>query len=286
MNQQIELKEQCSKSSSSFSLYMRELKKYNTLNSEEQKKVGQQLKNPKLRESAKDKLITSNLRLVVKIAHDYMGIGLGLEDLVQQGNLGLLRAVQTFDSDKGVKFSTYSSNWIKNFISRAINKKGRMIRVPIATEQKRRKLRKYIQQKEAQGITVSQDMMKKDFGFSDLQLKNGLKKTQFVVSMNNKYDDTDSDSDEMGEVITDLSACSSLDDMIKKQDNNCLYNAINKLPERYKTIINMRYGLTDGKVYTLKQVASKIGKTYQRVRQLERDAIIDLRKHMKRQYMK
>ena len=283
--QQFDL-EKSSKSSSSFSMYMRQLNKFNTLNIEEQKMIGQQLKDPKTRQSAKDKLITSNLRLVVKIAHDYMGIGLGLEDLVQQGNLGLVRAVETFDSDKGVKFSTYSSNWIKNFISRAINKKGRMIRVPIATEQKRRKLKKYIEEKESKGIIVSQEMMKKDFGYSDLELKNGLKKTDFVVSMNNKYDDTDNNSDELGQILTDLSSSSSLQDLIKQEDNRCLHKIVNMLPQRQKIIINMRFGLEDGNIYTLKEVASKIGKTYQRVRQLERDALRSLRTMMKKEYEK
>ena len=281
MNDRLEFDQnQCSKSSSSFSMYMKQLQKYDRLNADQEKLIGQQLKNPTTRQVAKDKLITANLRLVVKIAHDYMGIGLGLQDLVQEGNLGLIRAVETFDSDKGVKFSTYSSNWIKNFISRAINKKGRMIRVPIATEQKRRKIQKFIQQNNALGIKVSQDMMKKHFGYSDLQLKNGLKKTDFVVSMNTKYDNADSNSDEIGEILTDARALSSVDEIINDEKNKKLRELVSNLPERQRTIINMRFGLADGHNYTLKEVADKIGKTYQRVRQLENEALKSLKNMM------
>ena len=281
MNDRLEFDQnQCSKSSSSFSMYMKQLQKYDRLNADQEKLIGQQLKNPTTRQVAKDKLITANLRLVVKIAHDYMGIGLGLQDLVQEGNLGLIRAVETFDSDKGVKFSTYSSNWIKNFISRAINKKGRMIRGPIATEQKRRKIQKFIQQNNALGIKVSQDMMKKHFGYSDLQLKNGLKKTDFVVSMNTKYDNADSNSDEIGEILTDARALSSVDEIINDEKNKKLRELVSNLPERQRTIINMRFGLADGHNYTLKEVADKIGKTYQRVRQLENEALKSLKNMM------
>lgn len=281
----VSLMQQVESSSSSFSLYMKELQNYNTLNLEEQKKIGLELKDEKTRQQAKQKLITSNLKLVVKIAHQYLGIGLGLQDLVQQGNMGLIRAVDTFDSDKGVKFSTYSANWIKNYISRAINKKGRMIRVPIATEQKRRKLKNYIQQNKSKGIDVSDDMIKQKFGLSDLELKNGLKKTDFVVSMNAKYDGTE-DSEQYGEILADITTGSSLDDMIRKQDMDCLKYVLDKLDERQKTIINMRYGLLDGKVYTLKEVADKIGKTYQRVRQLENDAVVHLKTLMLRELNK
>lgn len=214
-----------------------------------------------------------------------MGIGLGIDDLVQQGNLGLIRAAETFSIDKGVKFSTYSANWIKNYISRAINKKGRMIRVPIATEQKRRKLKKYIQANQALGIKVTNQMIKKEFGLSDLQLKNGLKKTDFVVSMNEKIDSSDSNSDQFGEMLCDTISTSTLDDVIKQQDNQILHNMVNKLPQREKTIIKLRFGLEDGKIYTLKQVASKIGKTYERVRQLQDDALLTLRKMLKNKKM-
>lgn len=279
--QQYDMMQSGKSSASSFSMYMRELQNIPQMTVQEQRIIGEKLKHHNTKQQAKQQLITSNLRLVVKIAHDYMGIGLGIDDLVQQGNLGLIRAAETFSVDKGVKFSTYSANWIKNYISRAINKKGRMIRVPIATEQKRRKLKKYIEANEALGITVTNEMIKKEFGLSDLQLKNGLRKTDFVVSMNQKVDNSDSNSEQIGSLICDNLSTSTVDDIIKEQDNRILHNFVNKLPHREQTIIKLRFGLQDGHIYTLKEVADRIGKTYQRVRQLEKDALIMLRKMFK-----
>lgn len=279
--QQYDMMQSGKSSASSFSMYMRELQNIPQMTVQEQRIIGEKLKHHNTKQQAKQQLITSNLRLVVKIAHDYMGIGLGIDDLVQQGNLGLIRAAETFSVDKGVKFSTYSANWIKNYISRAINKKGRMIRVPIATEQKRRKLKKYIEANEALGITVTNEMIKKEFGLSDLQLKNGLRKTDFVVSMNQKVDNSDSNSEQIGSLICDNLSTSTVDDIIKEQDNRILHNFVNKLPHREQTIIKLRFGLQDGHIYTLKEVADRIGKTYQRVRQLEKDALIMLKKMFK-----
>lgn len=277
--------EKSSSSSSSFSMYMKEIKNYQVLSLEQQQQLGYKLKDLN-NQFARNKLIQSNLKLVVKIACEFLGIGLSIQDLVQQGNLGLLRAIETYDVEKGVRFSTYASNWIKNYISRAINQKGHMIRIPIATQQKRRKIRKYIQEQQNNGVKVTDQMIKDKFILSDLQFKNGIKKTEYVVSMNTKYDDDDSHSLEFGDSFSKDTYNSSLDEIIQKQNYQSLYNAVEKLDEREKTIIKMRFGLSDGKIYTLKQVADVVGKTYERIRQLENQAVTHLNYYMKEELKK
>ena len=266
---------------SAMSRYMAEVQGINTLTDEESFELGKMLKNAETRDMAKEKLIAGNLKLVVKMAHDWKGRGLGIDDLVAEGNIGLTIAADKFDVDCGRKFSTYAIWWIRQAMSKAITN-SHTVRIPIASELKKRNVARFIDEFRAKNNREPNNAeIQKGMGLTDIEMRNIAKLENGCVSMNAKFDDSDSQSDEIGDVVaTAMEVDSILDEIVHKEEINALYLAIKKLDERERIVIVMRYGIGGNAEATLDEVAVKIGKTKERVRQIQKTAEQKLHKLM------
>lgn len=258
---------------SAFSRYMAEVKNIPTLTDEESFELGKMLKNNATREWAKNRLVEGNLRLVVKMAHDWKGRGLGLDDLVAEGNIALNTAAEKFDIDCGKKFATYAMWWIRTAMSRAISD-SHTVRIPVASELKKRNVARFVEEFRAKNNREpNNEEIQKGLGLSDIEMRNIAKLENGCVSMNSKFDDSDSQSDEIGDVIANENTVDSvLDEIVKNEEIRALYRAIKQLDKRERIVIVMRYGLGNREVATLDEVALKIGKTKERVRQIQKTA--------------
>ena len=266
---------------SAMSRYMAEVQNINTLTDEESYELGKMLKNADTRDMAKEKLIAGNLRLVVKMAHDWKGRGLGIDDLVAEGNIGLTIAADKFDVDCGRKFSTYAIWWIRQAMSKAITN-SHTVRIPIASELKKRNVARFVDEFRAKNNREPNNAeIQKGMGLTDIEMRNIAKLENGCVSMNAKFDDSDSQSDEIGDVVVAaMEVDSILDEIVHKEEINALYLAIKKLDERERIVIVMRYGIGGNAEATLDEVAVKIGKTKERVRQIQKTAEQKLQKLM------
>ncbi len=225
---------------------------------------------------AKQKLINANLRLVVKIAHDFKGIGLPLLDLIAEGNIGLMRAAEKFDPAKGAKFSSYSAWWIKQAMRRALSQKSRTIRVPVASAGKISKIRvakvqlneKFGRIPTDQEIATHLDMTKRTI----LGLKMADLKTFSMHDPIQKGEDGNFE-----DIIADTGA-STPDDIIENVENvNRLRKLITYLDEREQKILILRYGLDGNHPKTLEEVSVLIGRTRERVRQIQMQSLKKLK---------
>lgn len=266
---------------SAMSRYMLEVQNIPTLSDDESYELGKMLKNSETRDFAKNKLIEGNLRLVVKMAHDWKGKGLGIEDLVAEGNIALTTAADKFDIDCGKKFSTYAIWWIRTAMSRAISD-SHTVRIPVASELKKRNVNRFIDNFKVKfDREPTHEEIKKGMGLSDVELRNVYKLENSCVSMNTKLDDSDEQSDEIGDIIAqEQEAVSVVDEITKNEEVQTLYKAINQLDERERTVIIMRFGFGGRAIATLDEVAVKIGKTKERVRQIQTNAMEKLHKIM------
>lgn len=258
---------------SAMSRYMLEVQNIPTLSDDECYELGKMLKNSETRDFAKNKLIEGNLRLVVKMAHDWKGKGLGIEDLVAEGNIALTTAADKFDVDCGKKFSTYAIWWIRTAMSRAISD-SHTVRIPVASELKKRNVNRFIDNFKVKfDREPTHEEIKKGMGLSDVELRNVYKLENSCVSMNAKFDDSDEQSDEIGDIIAQEQEVESIiDEIVKNEEVQALYKAIKQLDERERIVIVMRYGIGGRAEATLDEVALKIGKTKERVRQIQKNA--------------
>ena len=265
---------------SAMSRYMSEVHNIPTLTDEECVELGKMLTNAEQREYAKQRLVEGNLRLVVKIAYDWKGKGLGIEDLVAEGNQALMTAAEKFDIETGKSFSTYAMWWIRSAMSRAVNS-SHTVRIPDASAMKKRSVIRFVDEfKSKFGKEPTRDEIQKGLGLSNIEIRNIFKLDNSCVSINAKFDDSDESSDEIGDVIAKENVGESvLDEIVKKEEIDNLHKAINMLDEREKIVIIMRYGIGCDAA-SLEEVAVKIGKTKERVRQIQRTAESKLGKLM------
>lgn len=266
-------------SDDSVRLYLREIGKIPLLNAEEELALAQRVVNGD--KKAKDKMAEANMRLVVSIAKRYSGRGLDFLDLIQEGNTGLLRAVEKFDPDKGFKFSTYATWWIRQAITRAIADQARTIRIPVHMVETINKLLR-TQRRMTQELNrePSIEELAKELEMEPEKVEYVIKIKQDIQSLDAGVgrDGEDEDST-LGEFIEDEESAtpeeSAANQLLKEQ----VQSVLSTLSDREQKIVKMRFGLDGGKSHTLEEVGQEFAVTRERIRQIEAKALAKLRKH-------
>lgn len=258
-------------------LYLREIGKIPLLNAEEELALAQRVVSGD--KDAKDKMAEANMRLVVSIAKRYVGRGLDLLDLIQEGNTGLLRAVEKFDPDKGFKFSTYATWWIRQAITRAIADQARTIRIPVHMVETINKLLR-TQRRLTQELNrePSNEEIAKAMEIDVAKVEHIMKIKQDISSLDASIRDDEEES-VLADFIEDEDTItpeeSATGQLLKEQVKDML----SALTEREQKILKLRFGLEDGKQHTLEEVGQEFSVTRERIRQIEAKALAKLRKH-------
>ena len=254
----------------SVKMYLKEIGKIELLNAEQERDIAQRMADGD--EDAKEMLINSNLRLVVSIAKKYMNRGLSLLDLIQEGNIGLIKAVEKFDYTKGFKFSTYATWWIRQAITRAIADQARTIRIPVHMVETINKLTR-VQRQLVQdlGREPTTEELAKEMGMEPAKIREIQKISQDPISIDKPVGEEE-DSHLVDFISNDELAApeEEVARILLKED---LIKALNSLTERERKVIELRFGLKDGIPMTLEQVGKKLGVTRERIRQIEAKAI-------------
>ncbi len=226
--------------------------------------------------AAQDHLILANTRLVISVAKKYVGRGLPLSDLIQEGNIGLIRAVKKFDWRRGHKFSTYATWWIRQAVTRAIADQSRTIRVPVHMgDQINRLLRLQQQLAQELGRDPTVEELAEAMGVPPSRVEQLLQIARQPVSLDMPTDDEEESV--LGDFIEDRGMLSPSEAVTQQMLREILHEALATLSPREVRILKLRYGLADGRMYTLEEVGRKLGVTRERVRQIEAQALARLR---------
>lgn len=266
-------------SDSGMKIYLREISRTPLLSIEEETKLAQRIKQGD--EKARDHMIRANLRLVVKIAGDYSGYGVSISDLVSEGNIGLMKAVERYDPAKGGKFSSYSSWWIKQSIKRALSNQSKTIRLPIHMVDKIARIRRIASMlTETLGREPTDDELAAETGVPRHKVamlkQAALRTTSLDAPVN------DNESTAQGDIIADERASNPLEMLTNKNLHDQLDGLLATLDERERRIIDERFGLSGLKPMLLEDVGREFGVSRERIRQIQNAALAKMRKALMR----
>ncbi len=262
-------------SDSSLKLYLREISKTPLLTIQEENDLAERIKNGD--KEARSHMIRANLRLVVKIAHDYSGYGLSLGDLISEGNIGLMNAVERFDPEKGGKLSTYGAWWIKQSIKRALANQSKTIRLPIHMVDKIARMRRISSiLAESLGREPTDEELATELGLPRQKIAMLKQAAQRPTSLDAPVND--GEATEYGEIISDESASDPLEILSDKNLHDQIGGLLSLLNERERRIIDERFGLNGLKPMLLEDVGREFGVSRERIRQLQNSALAKMRK--------
>ena len=232
--------------------------------------------------AAREKLITANLRLVVKIAHDFKGLGLPLADLISEGNIGLMRAVEKFDPAKGAKFSSYAAWWIKQSMRRGLANQSRTIRIPVQSAGKISKIRNArLVLKEKLGREVTDKEVADYLDFSKRTVTGLSAVGGSTISLQTKLQD--GEDSEIQDVVPDKSSHTPSDLISEVESIDWMMKYTVYLTDRERLVLELRFGILSSKPKTLEEVSQAIGRTRERVRQIQNQALKKLRDWMNKE---
>lgn len=258
------------------SQYLQEVSRIPLLTREDEVNLSKLIKKGDAK--AREKMIQANLRLVVKIAHDYANFGLPLLDLISEGNIGLMKAVERFDSRKGNKFSTYASFWIKQGIKRALANQSKTIRLPVHLVDKLAKMRRaVIRLTEELDRPPTEEELAKDIGISPAKVAQMKQAALRPASLNSSIGDDE--FSELANAVPDENAHSPLEELEDKDIQKAVKEVIHVLDEREKAILSLRFPLDEeAQQITLEEVGKKFKVTRERIRQIQNQALIKLKR--------
>lgn len=262
-------------------IYLQQIGKIPMLSPEEELDIAKKIKDEHC-EFSKNVLVNANLRLVVSIAKKYIGRGLSFLDLIQEGNIGLMKAAERFDYTKGYKFSTYATWWVQQSITRAIADKARSIRLPIHMIESLNKIKKTtIDMTTELGRTPTKQEIAYRLGISVAKLNQILKSAQPTISMETPANQKD-DSSKIADYIVDNSTITPESMVSQESMLEDIKKMLNQLMPKERDVLIMRYGLnSDGGKKTLDEIGSQYGVSRERIRQIENRAIAKLKKMCK-----
>src|SRR6187431_2148383 len=259
----------------SLRLYLREIGKVPLLTADQEVYLAKRIERGDM--YAKTQMIEANLRLVVSIAKSYLGRGLSFLDLIQEGSLGLIRAVEKFDYRKGYKFSTYATWWIRQAVTRAIADKARTIRIPVHMVEKLNKVvhieRQLIQRL---GREPTPEEIAEELRWPVSDVRDILRVAQLPVSLEKPVGDED--ESELGDFVADDAVLEPFEEASEHLQKEGVKKALEALPERERQVIELRYGLSGAEPLTLEEVGRTFGVTRERIRQIENNTLKKLKR--------
>jgi RNA polymerase primary sigma factor len=257
-----------------FQLYLREIGQVKLLTPDEEIALAKRIRRGD--KKAREHMIKANLRLVVKIAREYEGLGLPLLDLINEGNIGLMKGVDRFDTRKGAKLSTYASWWIKQAIRRALANQSKTIRLPVYVLDNLAHMRRAeVKLRETLDREPTDEEIADDLGLDARRVRRYREASRAPVSLDAPIGDEDSAP--VSEVVADTNAAAPFDHIVSNTDNEMVREVLANLDEREGKILAMRFGLDNGQPRTLEELGKKFHLTRERIRQIQEIALRKLR---------
>jgi RNA polymerase primary sigma factor len=256
-------------------LYLREIGQVKLLTPQEEVALAKRIKRGDA--AAREHMIKANLRLVVKIARDYEGVGLPLLDLINEGNIGLIKGVERFDPAKGAKLSTYAAWWIKQAIKRALANQSKTIRLPAHVVDKVAHIRRAeVRLREVFDRDPTDEELAEELDLKPQRVREYREAARAPVSLETPLG-SDDDANRISEVVADANAAAPFEHLVKESDAALLKEVFATLAPRERTVLSMRFGLVDDAPKTLEEIGSHFGVTRERIRQIQNEALKKLR---------